>query len=136
VLGALVERVLMRVFGLASTALDSSRTADLAFESAVRATVASIAAHKPVMRLILTEAPNLPLVKPVVRGSYIAHWGLVTSYLCKLDPPVANPTTAAWVLLGTVLVHLNRWAVFEEIDDGQLVAELVAAAHLLQAAVR
>jgi AcrR family transcriptional regulator len=128
VLEALVERVLGEILAQASVTYTRSTDPERAAEQTVQMVINQIMQHKIVVRLALTEAPTLPSLRSMVRGSYTALFGVVRSYFGKRVPESAS---ASWLMLGGGLMHLMRWAVYEEIDDDELIAELRAMTRLL-----
>jgi AcrR family transcriptional regulator len=139
VLEALVVRLFADVFKLISAVFVQSRSIDEAFSGSVRATVTAISKHRAVTRLALTEAPNVPAIRPLVQNAYTAIAGVIRSYVEKVAASyqleIPDPMATAWALVGVVTMHVTRWAVFDEIDDDQLAVELEKAAQLVLTAV-
>ena len=140
VLEALVARVLTQLFTVASNAFSESRTVDEGFDQSARVIVTGISQHKAVIRMALTEAAMIPSLRRTLHGMYSALAGLATSSIGKAaargTAKLPSPANTGWAMLGSVMVHVMRWAVFEELDDNQLAEELGLTSRLLLGAVR
>jgi AcrR family transcriptional regulator len=134
VLEALVQRVLSQIFLSSSTALAKAKSVDAAVAGIADVLHAALSGHKAVIRLIMTEAPVLPGVRDALLGAYGGFARLVASYLTRHRVP--NPEAGGWAMLGAIYLQIMRWAVFDDIDDAGLVAELRTTAGLLRTIVR
>ena len=95
VLEALVQRVLSQIFMSTSTALARAKSVDQAVAGIGAVLQSAVVGHKPVIRLIMTEAPVLPAVRDALRGAYGGLAGLVSTYLAKQRVP--NPEAGGWL---------------------------------------
>jgi AcrR family transcriptional regulator len=134
VLEALIERLLAQVLLQASTAFASAGGVDDAIAALSHQLATVFAPQKPVLRLMMTEAPVLPNVRRTLSAAYDAIARLVASYLVRIGTP--NADALGWAMLGAIYVLLMRWAVFEELDDAGLLAALQTTVGLLRGAVR
>lgn len=139
VLEALVGHVLGDLFTITSGTFARAPSIDRGFEESARAVVRSLAKHKAVIRLVLTEAAASPSLRRTLEGAYTALAGLTGSYLAKLasrgKARVEHADTAGWAMFGTIYVQIMRWALFEQLDDEQLGQELQNTARLLLATI-
>ncbi len=134
VLEALVERVLSRLLLSSSKTFASAKGLDDAVEAIAEVLRAAVITQKPVIRLMMTEAPVLPAVRQSLHAAYGGLARLVSSYLAKKRIPHAE--SAGWAMVGAMYFVIMRWAVFEELDDAGLTAELQTAASLMRTMVR
>jgi AcrR family transcriptional regulator len=139
VLEALVGYVLGDLFMIASSTFAKAPSIDRGFEDVTPGLVASLAKHKTVIRLIMTEAGGSPTLRKTLDGAYSALASLTSSYLGKLTSrgkvKVDHTETLGWAMFGAVYVHIMRWALFEQLDDAQLGEELRITAKLLLATI-
>ena len=139
VLEALVGSVLGDLFMITSTTFARAPSVDRGFEESARVIVASLAKHKAVIRLIMTEAAGSPALRRTLDGAYTALASLTSSYLAKLasrgKARVEHADTAGWAMFGTIYVQVMRWALFDQLDDAQLSEQLQITAKLLLATI-
>ena len=134
VLEALVERVLSRLLLSSSTTFAKAKSLDDAVDAIAGVLHDSVIGQKPVIRLMMTEAPVLPGVRQSLHAAYGGLSRLVGSYLAKKRIPHAE--SAGWAMVGAMYFVIMRWAVFEELDDAGLTAELKTASGLMRTMVR
>ncbi len=139
VLEALVGYVLGDLLLITSNTFAHAPTLDRGFEASARAIVSSLAKHKAVIRLIMTEAAASEPLRRTLDGAYTALASLTSTYLGKLaargKARVDHADTAGWAMFGTIYVQVMRWALFEQIDDDQLGEQLQITAQLLLATI-
>jgi AcrR family transcriptional regulator len=139
VLEALVGFVLGDLLMITSTTFAKAPSLPRGFEDSARAIVASLSKHKPVIRLIMTEAAASTAVRRTLDGAYSALASLTSTYLAKLakrgKARVEHVDTAGWAMFGTIYVQVMRWALFDQIDDAQLGEQLHLTAKLLLATI-
>lgn len=127
------------LFTTTSATFARAPSVDDGFDEGARTIVTSLAKHKAVIRLIMTEAAASPALRHTLAGAYTALAGLTSSYLAKLSARgkarVEDPETAGWAMFGTIYVQVMRWALFDQLDDAQLGEQLQITARLLLATI-
>jgi AcrR family transcriptional regulator len=139
VLDALVARLLGDLHAAATNALGAVKSLEDGFDRGVDVLVETMAAHKPLARLTLTEAAASAGASATLRRSY----GLLADLLAARLRQVAERGTIevgdadafAWALIGALQIQVLRWAVWGELDDAALSAALRATARTMLPAV-
>ncbi len=134
VLTALVERFLGALAEDAATELSTAKSMEEGFESGVVVLVRSLLPRKVATRLAFTEAVAAKDAHEALRQAYGRLAELLELPIAKLakkgDADV-DARTVAWALVGALKIQIERWAVFDELDDDELAAALHATARAM-----
>jgi AcrR family transcriptional regulator len=133
VLVALVDRLIADIQRQAVRALSQVRSPDEGVERGVEVLMAAIVEHRRVLALALGEAGSSAPVQGSMARAYRALVALLSSQLAST--PSAERDALAWVYVGALHMQVLRWAVFEELDDVELRASLLAVGRALLPAV-
>jgi AcrR family transcriptional regulator len=128
VLEALVKRLLVDLEEAATTTIAAGGDFERGFERGVAAMTEVILRHRVAVRLALTEAPSSAKTKTMIARAYTG--------LAKLLGSRLGGEAAGWALVGALAMQVQRWAVFDDLDDRGLEKELVATARALLPARR
>ena len=135
VLDALVERFVEDLAAKAIERLAEVRSVDAGFEAGIDVLAEHLGGRKPLVRLILSEAPSSAASKAALGRGY-ARLAEVLSSL--MEPLVArgqlesaHAASLGWSLVGAIKMQVERWALFEEIDDRDLKEALLTTARAL-----
>lgn len=129
VLEALTRRLIDDLYSAAMKALPAARDVDEAYEVGIEVLRAKLRGRRGLWRVVLTEGAHTPRTRPLVRDAHGALASLLAAQLNRAGSADAEPL--AWAIVGTLSLHLTRWAVFEELTAAELVAALRATARTL-----
>jgi AcrR family transcriptional regulator len=115
VLVALVDRLIADIQRQAVRAFAGVRSPDEGVERGVDVLLAATADHKRVLGLALGEAGSSAPVRATMARAYRALVALMTAQLGG-----AEREPLAWAYVGAIHMQVQRWAVFEELDDEEL----------------
>jgi TetR/AcrR family transcriptional repressor of uid operon len=135
VLRELVVRLIAELDTRARAELSTATGLEDGFTRGMDVLVGALAEKRGVVRLALTEAAVSPIVNETVGRAYQKLVGLLA---WKIDALVKrgiiaelDVDAAAWALVGAVSIHVQRWAVWEEIETEELASTLRRAATAL-----
>ena len=132
VLVALVERLLEDLQRAAAAALAAARDPADGVERGLGALLTTLTGQRRVVALALTEAASSERVRTALAGSYR---GLVRILAAQLRVPAGEREAMAWAFVGALQIQVQRWAVFEELDEDGLARAVRAVARTLLPAV-
>ena len=116
VLVALVDRLIADIQRQAVRAFAAVRSPDEGVDRGVDVLVTSIADHRRVLGLALGEAGSSAPVRATMARAYRALVMLMSAQLGG----GADREALAWAYVGALQLQVQRWAVFEELDDEAL----------------
>lgn len=135
VLRELVLRLIAELEERARRELSGASGLEDGFTKGVDVLVEVLADKRGLVRLALTEAAASAVVNETVGAAYR---GLAALLAWKIDALVKRGIVAevdvdatAWALVGAVNIHVQRWAVWEEIETEELGATLRRVATVL-----
>jgi AcrR family transcriptional regulator len=128
VLEALIRNLFLELHGAAIEALPRAGGVDEAYELGIKVLRSKLRGRKGLWRVVLTEGAHTERTRPLVREAYRALAAMLATELRRsaargnIDPQDAEPLS--WALVGTLSMHLTRWAVFDDLSDAKLTAAL------------
>ena len=132
VLDALVQHLLADLYAAAKATLAAGGGLDEGFQRGVGATTEVLLRHRIAVRLALTEAPCSPKSRATLAAAYAELAALLGARLAQLSKVSAREGNAAgWALVGALAMQVQRWAVFDQLDDRGLAKALSATARAL-----
>lgn len=132
VLVALVDRLLGGMQAQAAHALSEVKSPAEGVERGVDVLLAGISGHRRVVSLAMTETGSSQAVRTTMARAYR---GLATLIASTLGGSREEREALAWAFVGALQIQVQRWAVFEEIDDAALGDALRVVARTLVPAV-
>jgi AcrR family transcriptional regulator len=140
VLDALVERFVEDLASKAIARLAEVRTLEAGFEAGIDVLAEHVSGRKPLVRLLLSEAPASAASKAALGRGYAGLAELLSS---RMEPLVArgqleaaHATSLGWSLVGAIKMQVERWALFDELGDRDLREALLTTARALLPALR
>jgi AcrR family transcriptional regulator len=131
VLHALVERLLADLQAATAQTLAAGGDVGAGFQRGVEAMTKVLLEHRIAVRLALTEAPSVPRTRDALAKAYGALAKLLGTRLGELAHARDAGDALGWALVGALAMQVQRWAVFEELDDRGLARALAATARTL-----
>src|SRR5205085_12667676 len=83
--------------------------------------------HRTAARLALTEAASSPKTRRALGQGYARLAKLMGTRLSR----AGDGEAAGWAIVGALAIHVQRWAVFGELDDRGLERWLAMTARVL-----
>lgn len=133
VLEALIQRLLERLHSAALEALPKARSVEEGYALGIDVLCSQLRGNKGIWRLALTDGAHQKQTRPMVRDAYTTLASLLAA---QLDGVTNDAEARAWAIVGTLSMHLTRWAVFEELTATELERALRESATLLLPAKR
>lgn len=135
VVAALAQRLFGELYAAAPAALDQVRDLEQGIDVGVGLLCARFGPRKALVRLILSEAGGSPAAVMARRNAYGLLAGFLATRLQRLVhrggiAPV-EPRVLAWAIVGALEIQIVRWAVWDEIELPELLAQLRAAARAI-----
>jgi AcrR family transcriptional regulator len=135
VLEAIARDLLGSIAAQGVARLGQARSAEDAFAAGVDVLCDAVRDKRALVRLLLGEAGATPQVRAALGDALAALAALLES---QLGPRVqkgalsaAQARAVSWALVGALKVQLERWALYEQIDDDALAPALRATADVL-----
>ena len=135
VMAALTARLFAELYAEAPGALDQARDLESGIVVGVDLLCDRFAPRQALVRMILSEAGSAPAAVEARRRAYqiLASFlaARLAAYAERRRLHVPDPNALAWALVGALEIQIVRWAVWEEIDEVTLRAQLRAAARAI-----
>jgi len=132
VLDALVERLLADLQEAASATIAAGGDIEGAFERGVGALTEVLLRQRVIVRLALTEAASSAKSRATLAKAYSGLANLLGARLAHLaKSDAADGEARGWALVGALAMQVQRWAVFEDLDDRGLQRALSSTARAL-----
>lgn len=123
VLDALVERLLADLKDAATATIAAGGDVEAGFERGVQAMTEVLLRHRVVVRLALTEAASSAKSRATLGSAY--------KDLAEILGARLGGDAAGWALVGALAMQVQRWAVFDDLDDKGLARALSTTARAL-----
>ncbi len=131
VLEALVKRLLSDLEEAATSTLAAGGDVDAGFARGVSAMTEVLLRHRVAVRLALTEATAVARTRKMLARAYGGLAKLLGTRLERLSGRASGGDAAGWALVGALAMQVQRWAVFDDLDDRGLEKALSATARTL-----
>jgi AcrR family transcriptional regulator len=135
VMAALTARLFAELYAEAPGVLDQARDLESGIVVGVDLLCDRFAPRQALVRMILSEAGSAPAAVEARRRAYqiLASFlaARLAAYAERRRLHVPDPNALAWALVGALEIQIVRWAVWEEIDELTLRAQLRAAARAI-----
>jgi AcrR family transcriptional regulator len=140
VLRALVARLLADLESQARVELSRAQGLEDGFVRGAGVLYRVLLPQRNVVRILLTEGAASPDVKDTMGALYAGLAGFLAARLEELKKRGAvaevDASAFAWAVVGALQMQVQRWAVYEQIGDRTLRAELDAVARSFLAGLR
>jgi AcrR family transcriptional regulator len=135
VVDALLARMLEELYRMAADVTANASSVDEGIELGVKGLVKTLADHKVVVRIALTEGSAIPSVRATLHTALSQLSELLSSRIRKLKSKgklhQGDAEVLGWSLVGAMTMQIQRWAVFEELGIKKLADALLRTARAL-----
>jgi AcrR family transcriptional regulator len=134
-LAGLAERFVGELTKNAARRLAEAGGMTEAFDVGVEVLLEAVEKRRPLLRLLLGESASSRALQAVLAQAYSQLAGLLGGYLQALMNkgriPQSDAHTIGWAMVGAFKFQLERWAVFEDLNDDELKAALFASGRAM-----
>ncbi len=131
-LDALVQQLLGELHLAATATLAAGGGIDAGFERGITSMTDVLLRHRIAVRLALTEASCSSTSRTTLARAYGDLAALLGARLAQVSRTKPGDGEAAgWALVGALAMQVQRWAVFDQLDDASLGKALAATARVL-----
>jgi hypothetical protein len=135
VLEALIRRLIEDLSQSAMERLPQAKSLEEGYGLGIQLLRSKLRGKRGLWRIVLTEGGHAPKTRPLLRDAYATLAALLATQLKRAASrgalPARDVEPLAWALVGTLSLHLTRWAVFEELNHAELAVALESAARTL-----
>jgi AcrR family transcriptional regulator len=135
VLEAIATRFLEQLAVAAAERLPGVKNIGEGFDAGVDVLVATMQGRRPLVRLLLGEASGSDIVRGALGGAFEQLAQLLAGQLQRLVDKghieASDAEATGWALVGAMKIQVERWALYDAIDDDELGPALRATARAM-----
>lgn len=126
----LVDAMMKELTRRGVEALAGAPTVADGIDSGVEVLVSVLERHRAVARLALTEGAAIEPVREALGRAFAGLAELLAGHIAKAsETGDARADARGWALVGALHIQVARWAVFDQIGEGELTERLLETAR-------